>query len=148
MAWGEILLHSLGSWTLFSVIGADYISHTAYSLDSGNIARFTTRNLCFVCFSQVQKRPFLPGGKRNEKKSFFRGCWRLWNPSCVLFLSWFPYAWPPEGGQAPPANFLSGNGTNCDRDTNRVPSSPTPTPLTLLSGAAEILTLNWANESL
>lgn len=70
---------------------------------------FSPRNLCFVYFKQLQKGPYLPGAKRNEKKSsFFRGSWRLWKSSSVLFLNWFPYPWPPEGGQTSPANFLTG----------------------------------------
>lgn len=33
------------------------------------VALFTKKR-CFVYFERVQKRPFLPGAKRNEKKSF------------------------------------------------------------------------------
>lgn len=32
---------------------------------------FSPRNLCFVYFKQLQKGPYLPGAKRNERKSSF-----------------------------------------------------------------------------
>lgn len=97
------------------------------------VALFTKKALCIS--SEYRKEHFCQepkGMKRNP--FFFRGSWRLWKSSCVLFLNWFPYPRPPEGGQASPANFLSGRATKFDRNTNHVPSSPTPTPLTLLPG--------------
>ena len=104
---------------------------------------FSPRNM--LCVFQVSTEKTISARsqkrmKRNRQKSFsfflLRGGWRLWKPSCVLFLSWFPYAWPPEGGQAARANFLTGRGTDGDKDTNpstnQMLSFPTATPLTIL----------------
>lgn len=100
------------------------------------VALFTKK----CAFPQVKKRPFMPWAKENKKETdkkipfslfIWGGSWRLWKPFCVLFLNWFPFPWPPEGGQVSRAKFLTGRRASGDRETNPktncFPTTPTPT---------------------
>lgn len=119
----------------------------------------TSGTLCFVlvffyqeCISSKPRKDHFSQGpkrmKRNRQKCFccfFRNVDGNEKPFCSPFLKRFPYPWPPEVGQAALANFLTGRGTNCDRDTNantnHPPSFPAATSLSLLAGTTNILTL-------
>lgn len=102
---------------------------------------FSPRN-CALCISSERRKTISARSqkrmKRNRQKipsPVFQGSWRLWKPSCVLFLNWFPFPWPPEGGQA-----NSGQLPHSDRDTNPAPIlSSTPTPVSVLPGTTETL---------
>lgn len=121
---------------LTSSVNGEQNHFKRYTLGSGYISSPKKRALCIS--SNYRKDHFCREPKRmkrNRQESLLQGSWRLWKPSCVLFWSWFPYPWPPEGGQAAPANFLSLR----DRDTNRVASFPTPTPLTIHTGTTKTL---------